>query len=765
MTRGDTVVEGRDALVTRPYHSYNILASLCSTLLPPAARCDRRSCTVLIFVSHLLPTTNHCDEMTAAFRATYSTPASSPSWFRRLMFAFDPTGSLRLRCPVHLRRSLLLLLLLILCSDPLALGVRSVSRRQQQHHVWYNGLFISGIAVDESSGDVFFSDAAANRVVRQSANGTVLAEYRSSFYSPMQLALYEGKLYVADSTNNRVAVIDVESGQVSFSTSSSNLGSCDGVAVNSVSGRVYAVDGWGISLEMWASDSDQWSNWKDLTKCIPPQAFLASVSVEPSVYNNGSVAVGLTVPIHSPLCTFDEPLAYQVHMLDAATAVHYWSVNRTAGGLWYALGHEGVDEPMQIIAFNETSRRVEQEWNLPLGAATPFYGWAMYVDSDRNMYVSDRGVDEHSRYGRVVKVALNGTELGQWSMSDGTAYSFSSIWYDDDTTAGDSCAFWMADVERGMVRVAADGSLLLPFYAAPIDPVDNRTAVITNMAGDTNATSQWSTIVLLDSSDSSTTKLWLFVPNNGSYTLLNTSSAQLGANITGVAINMTTASIYLSNTRTRTVIRLHVNGALDESFSTSGAGFVAPAGITLCQAWLPRQNKWDTSLCVADTAYNTVGAVLLLEGSTGRLHGLLSNSAPSMLGPVSVTFDKWHHALYAADSNGLVFQFSLQLVNYYQTVHQPIPAASNIPSMTVSGDGNLYVIDSYSRRLIILRWDWTAGWAPSSYCTPPTPFSSSSSSTSASPNTKHQSSRVVPGRARPPARLLLSLSHPRPSQL
>ena len=41
-----------------------------------------------------------------------------------------------------------------------------------QHNVWYNGLFISGIAVDEQSGDVFFSDAAGNRVIHQSANGS-----------------------------------------------------------------------------------------------------------------------------------------------------------------------------------------------------------------------------------------------------------------------------------------------------------------------------------------------------------------------------------------------------------------------------------------------------------------------------------------------------------------------------------------------------------------------------------------------------------------
>ena len=105
--------------------------------------------------------------------------------------------------------TLLHLVLLALCLLCVALPHPCAASRQQ-HNVWYSGLFISGIAVDEASGDVYFSDAAANRVVRQSQNGTVLHVYDRAtydFYSPTQLAYHNGTLYVADSTNNRVGLL------------------------------------------------------------------------------------------------------------------------------------------------------------------------------------------------------------------------------------------------------------------------------------------------------------------------------------------------------------------------------------------------------------------------------------------------------------------------------------------------------------------------------------------------------------------------------
>ena len=620
------------------------------------------------------------------------------------------------------------LLLLLLCAAPRCLSLPSGSR--QQHNVWYSGLFISGIAVDESTGDVFFSDAAANRVVRQSVNGTVLDVYALGFYSPMQLAYYSRKLYVADSSNNRVAILDVSNGgAASYSTKPPHLGSCDGVAVNTVSGHLYLIDGWGQQLDVYMPESGQWAAGRhtDLSRCVPDEAFVASVSVQPSDEDDGSVFVGLpprlsySDPSLAPLSTPNP--APLLRMSNGASAVQLYSQE-----LWYALTQEGADEPMEIYVFNDDMEVVEQ-WitSRRSKSAIPFYGWALYVDSSRNMYyssASDAVSTDGSSHGRVVKMAPNGTELSEWSMSDGTAYSFTSVGYDDNaTTAGWLCAYWMADSENGLVRVAADGSVLLPFYTAPIDQCDGLTARFTGLARDgaNLADVNGSALVLLDTSSNATTKLWRFSLSDHIYTPLNL-SVQLGPHIVGVAVDSVTHAIYVSDTRTRSVLRLHASGELDASFNTSGAGLVQPAGLVVCRVFLH-----SNSLCVSDSAYNMQGAVLLMDGSTGAVYKVLNDTTPRMHQPTSVAFDNDNHLLYAADGSGLIFEFNLYEPYLQRAVHQPAPAARDIVSMTVGGKGKLYCVDSYSRRLIIIR-GVSGSWPPGNECMPPPPPMSSSSS-------------------------------------
>ena len=539
---------------------------------------------------------------------------------------------------------LLLLPLLLLSQCPVTPCLSLSGDARQQHNVWYNGLFISGIAVDEASGDVHFSDAAANRVVRQSANGTLLAEYRSSFYSPMQLAYYKGTLYVADSSNNRIVMIDVHNGgTTTFSRTPAKLGSCNGVAVNTMTGHVTVIDGWGLNLDVYLPDSDRWATGRsiDLSRCVPEQAFVASVSVQPSKQDDGAMFVGLPPRVSYSGWAGPPPNTSILHMSNDATAVQIIPGNETANDLWYALTQEGADEPMEIYVFDDIGTVLNQ-WITPAKptrrwATTPFYGWAMHVDSRGNMYISDHGVDEQSRYGRVVKIAPNLTELAQWSMSDGVAYSPSSIWYDQDTTASGLCTYWMTDSERGMVQVAADGSVLLPFIEPPIDPADAQTARFTGMAkgSATLAEVNGSALVLLDTASATTSKLWRFSPSNRTYTLLNTTSAQLGPNVVGVTVNYITHDIYVSDTRTRAVLRLHAEGELDASFDTSHAGLVEPAGLVLCQVW-----QHSNSLCIADSGYNGLGAVLLMDGLSGAVYKVLNDTKPRMRQPRSVRSTK-----------------------------------------------------------------------------------------------------------------------------
>ena len=241
--------------------------------------------------------------------------------------------------------TLLLMLLLLLCCIPSCLSVGS----RQQHNVWFNGLMITGIAVDESSGDVYFSDATGNRVVHQSANGTVVTVYQSSFFSPMQLAYDKGNLYVADSTNNRVAVIDVQSRQVSFSSSPPHLSSCSALAVNNVSGSVFTLDGWGLGCDVWSPVSQQWTQFVDLSSVRAGYAapiYLASATVHQ--FDEDDITVWLTDPTQAQfyyIDYIDYGEAWQDSTLPeiGRTAVQYYQSNNTATELYF-LSQTGADE-------------------------------------------------------------------------------------------------------------------------------------------------------------------------------------------------------------------------------------------------------------------------------------------------------------------------------------------------------------------------------------------------------------------------------------
>ena len=313
-----------------------------------------------------------------------------------------------------------------------------------QHNVWYSGLFISGIAVDEASGDVFFSDAAGNRVVHQSANGTLLDVWQYGFYSPMQLA-YNNEtrtLYVADSTNNRVGWIDVTSGGMTWAPPPTALTSCNAVALSPIGQQLFVVDGWGLLLQPFDLRTNSWRETVSLfTNQRYPLRYASSVTTNPLE--------------HSSFPWLADTLANNLYIAPATSAMRLFDVSDTPGvsaiqQWWsvephvacYTLSQPAADQPMTITQRNYTGAILSQMRTPARGrAGIPFYGWAMYVDSRRNMYVSSHGVDAvSSPYGRVVKLSPAGTELGAWSMNDSTTYSFSPVIVYDDvgSTSGGS---------------------------------------------------------------------------------------------------------------------------------------------------------------------------------------------------------------------------------------------------------------------------------------------------------------------------------------
>ena len=689
-----------------------------------APRFHTAPCTIFRFgLARLFHCSTSSNDARLLMHALPTPPPSPPPSLPSLASA-----ALFLRC-------LVLVLLSLLCSVPPCLSVGS----RQQHNVWYNGLQITGIAVDEASGDVFFSDAAANRVLRQAADGALLAVYEAGFYSPQQLAYDKGKLYVADSTNNRVAVIDVQSGEVRFSTSSLHLTSCTALAVNPLTGNVLVADGFGTTVEMWSPDMQRWSNWTDLSPIDPPPlGYLASVTLMPyeldegNAWMNGIFQSNLFVMIDHVA----RPTSFSSPFSVGNLAVQFFAGGHTGVEL-YILSQFLPDTSMQVALIDDYGTLLHGVWTArgEGGGPIPFFGWAMHVDSQRNMYISDHGVDEQSKYGRVVKIAPNGTELGQWSMSDGVAYAPTSIWYDDDTTAGGSCAFWMTDSERGMVRVAADGSVLLPFYAAPVDPADGLTAQFNGMAEDTAYPPDFpdTTFVLLDTASAVTTKLWRFLPYSSSYILLNSSTAAFGPNLTGIAVNTRSHLIYVSNTPNNTLVILQPTGEPNAPAASKDRcrcfQWDSPVGLYFYQSI----DAFTDSLFVVDMYYNGSGAIVQLETDSFSVIYIFFND--SMLLPLSVTVAKGVNQMYVADTVGQVFQYDLAS-KAVQAVHVPLQAL-HIFSMTASDDGNVYMVEAYSHRLIILLWSPMGQWSPVSDCRPPT---SSSSSTAVSPHVSTVSS-------------------------
>lgn len=591
---------------------------------------------------------------------------------------------------------------------------------------------LTGIAVDESTGDVYISDAASNSIIRQSNNGTVLDHFTTtepSLWSPMSLTLVDSVLYAADMGNNRILVINVTDGVMSLNLSwvvpPGTIFDCAAVVVSPTTGQWYVADAWSALLLQTAGPYAKrgiiWG-WD-----FEPLAYLPSLAVDPNpIFLSFFIAdVGRDLIIYSRnLSFFTFPLPDSVTGLRAVHFQHH---------SLYILYQPTADSPVQVVqlaipALNEPFTVLNSWIGAEVGGdrPLPFYGWALYVDSAGAVYFTDRGTD--GDYGRVVKQSVNGTELQQYMVSNGANYSFTGVWYDGSSDSNVPCAVWMTDIDRGLARVAADGTIL-HWFDSPVDERDGSVVRFSAVVND----NYFQTLLLLAPANTSTS-IWRFDPRAEQFSIFTTS--QLSGEVGGILAEGH-GSTYIADTDSGRVVMFNWMGQLDLSFNSTSAGLVRPRGLA----------RHDHKVYVADSGYNDTGAVIILD-YTGKFLGAVPSTTPPMLRPHSVAiYESAIALLYVADSNGLVFQLDAES-GAQLAVHRPMPIASAITAMSPDPSGNVYMVDANSRRLIILiaviasRPAWNPG--PTSCPYTPLPQPSSSSST-ASPFLPPPSSSLSPG--------------------
>ena len=360
---------------------------------------------------------------------------------------------------------LLLLSLLLLPAWPLhARPLSAAVVRRQQHNVWFSGgCYVSGLVVNESTGDVFWSDAAANHVVQQRRNGDIVNVYSPSppaapFYSPASLALHNNQLYVADVTSNRVAVVDLASCSMSFLPQPPSLASCTALAVDPFTGDVYVLDGWGLRLSTWSVAASAWTadcdmasqwNWESRTPL-----YISSISLQPRL--GLGVAVWVSEALLGLLIqqtfgyvdsTFQADTAVAAIQFVGNNSIFLLSLSQSPSPLTPAPAPlptgMGDRQPAQVKQVNL------DVWNQSVRPVGPglgsslLYGAALYVDSDGSMYAPDKRKDGNGS--RIVKVLADGTEAGEWSMAGGETFTFVGLFYDSSSLSGGSCAFWLSE--------------------------------------------------------------------------------------------------------------------------------------------------------------------------------------------------------------------------------------------------------------------------------------------------------------------------------
>ena len=615
---------------------------------------------------------------------------------------------------------------MVLVLDQLRVCARAMS--SPQYNIWNFALRATGIAVNESSGAVYIGDANKNRIIRQAAAGRrieIFQPFSPELFTPGQLALHGGLLYVADSSGNRVVVVgDSAAGDMEVKRTIAappGVVACSCLAVSRVDGALYVADSWGGGVAKMSADGQtlQWSlaglnstYIAAVTLDAADTLYIADSSPHTDrilrVLSNGTVA---------------PPLPAQSNLSSIRSL--YWAPFRSADnplGALYALiqpplpASSYVYPPTRVVRMSASSGVVEGAWLGvdPQDCYTSVNSWpaALYVDGGSGeMYFSDALPEKQISPtgcstccdGSVRRIAADGQALRPYTTDDETWQSLHYLNYDNDT-----CTLWYAwqisPWESSLVSMAPDGRTGLQSFPTPVFAA-NRSSVpqhFTLVAHD-RSTQPASLVLVAQGNTFAQSHLYRFSLTTQRFTLLDYEIAiRHGSQrpsflLTGLAVDEL-GCLYVSVVSDRLVVKLSAGGEYVSSFDTTAADFGYPHHLAIAPS---APSSSDSVLFAVDQLSPPSGRLLTLNSSTGRVLRVHTSVLAPMDGPVALCFDAASLTLFIADRRGHIFHLSPytdQLLHTYSTV----PPAFGISSLTVDRFGSLYALDEFSFRVVVL---------------------------------------------------------------
>ena len=655
--------------------------------------------------------------------------------------------SCSLLSPYRPRLCLLLLVLLLSRVSSTIHFASATSSSPPQYNLWYFALHVTGIVVDEQSGEVYMSDANRNRIIRASSRGEVLGTL--DLPSPSQLALHNGSLYVASGSDQIITVgrnamtggmqvVNVITALTGFTTSS-----C--IAVSHVDGSLYVADGWGGRVTKLASDG-----WPAMWSIAVNTSYIAAITLDDSdtlyiadssqtddrilrVLSNGIVLPLLPVSLS----------------LTSIRSIHWSPYPSTASprGALYVLVQPPspvvkrhlANPPTRVLRVSVSTGEIEGEWHGVDSSSIctdSFNSWpaALYVEGGTgNVYFSDAIQATQGCLtccdGAVRGMAPDGQTLQSYTMTDEPWTSIHALSYDSTT-----CTVWYAyqvsAYGSSLVRMAPDGRSALQIFPTPTISAPGRGAMIQHITLIIpDHSTQPHTLLLVTQGDAfSTTRMYRFDPVTGFFTFLDYEAAiRRGSTldpfwITGLAVDEL-GSMYVSSKSDGRVVKLDADGSSIPSFSTI-AEVVHPSHLAIAPSAPPSSNSsaafsYSASVLFAvdEGPPQVNGRLLSLNASTGGVIKVYNSVLPNLYFPQTLLFDLSSATIFVADLNGNLFHLSPytdELLHMYYTV----PPAYAISSLTVDRFGSLYAWDEYSFRVIVLLLNTTTeggvvGWPAS----------------------------------------------------
>ena len=633
-----------------------------------------------------------------------------------------------------------------------------------QHNLWYYALHVTGLAVDDVSGDVYMSDSYKNRIIRQSAQGQLreifppTASPSTELFSPYQLALHNGLLYVADSSNNRIVVLGKNALTDKMELNATiaapdGFTACTCLAVSQLDGSLYVADGWGGSVAKLTSggQSEQWiyaagllntTHIAAITLDSSDTLYLADASLSGNrilrIFSNGTVAPVL--PAHLDMTTI--------------RSIH-WSPHPSAanplGALYVLLqppspaGRDYLyNPPSRVVRVSASTGVNESEWRGVDSATTcpqSFNSWpaALFVHNGTgDVYFSDAILSTQGCSdccdGAVRRLAADGQSLHSYTMDDELWNSLHYVHYDHAT-----CTIWYAwqysDWRTNLGRMAADGRTAVQIFPTPTIPLSGRQDMVqhvTLIAAD-YSTEPESLLLVTQGDAYFTSSMYRFSPATHRFTTLDYEAAiRHGSQTNPFRLAGLTLDeqgyLYVSVVADKRVVKLSPAGEFVPSFDSSSANFTSPLHLAIAPS-TPPTAAYSTSptsyiLFALDQGSRPAGRLLSLDTTTGRLIKVHNAALPTMHVPQAMLFDRATLTLWLADLNGHIFHmspYSDVLLSTYFTV----PPAHAISALTLDRYGSLYALDEYTFRVIVLV-NVTAGekslsWPPAHTACAPLP--------------------------------------------